>query len=173
VNEFDDTSTQSSEDAFSVAPSEASSGPEYTFAPPADSQEFPVIAPPTRDQVRQRARRREQKVRMWGMFAHLSALLGVVVSFPGANILGPLIFWMVKKREHPFVDEQGKQSLNFQIAITLLIAGLLVLTKFVSPIFIFVAMVVGVADVVSVIYGAIAANRGSHFRYLFAIPFLR
>ena len=56
--------------------------------------------------------------KMWGMFCHLSALAGYI-GIPFGNIIGPLIIWMVKKEQFKFVDDQGKESLNFQITITI------------------------------------------------------
>ncbi|MEW6113824.1 MAG: DUF4870 domain-containing protein, partial [Thermodesulfobacteriota bacterium] len=54
----------------------------------------------------------------WGMLCHLSALLGLVlISF--GHILGPLVVWLFKKNDDPFIDEQGKESLNFQISMTI------------------------------------------------------
>ena len=53
--------------------------------------------------------------RMWGMFCHLAALAGFIIPF--GNIIGPLIVWQIKKEEFPFVEDQGKESLKFQISI--------------------------------------------------------
>src|SRR4051812_11305473 len=49
--------------------------------------------------------------------AMLAHLLGIVTGF-----VGPLIIWLVKKDQSPFVDDQGKEALNFQL--TLLIGWL-------------------------------------------------
>lgn len=38
--------------------------------------------------------------------------------FPFGNFLGPLILWTVNK-EKPFVNEHGRQALNFQLSILL------------------------------------------------------
>ena len=38
--------------------------------------------------------------------------------FPFGNFIFPLIFWTAKKRD-PFVNEHGKQALNFQISLFL------------------------------------------------------
>src|SRR5688572_10608492 len=54
--------------------------------------------------------------RTWGMLAHLAALAGFIVPVVG-NIVGPLIVWLTKKEQQPFVDDQGKESLNFQITM--------------------------------------------------------
>ncbi|MFV1964993.1 MAG: DUF4870 domain-containing protein, partial [Pirellulaceae bacterium] len=59
--------------------------------------------------------------RQWAMFAHLAALSGYI-GIPFGNIIGPLIVWMIKKDESSFVDDQGKESLNFQISMLIWIA---------------------------------------------------
>src|SRR5689334_1430002 len=46
--------------------------------------------------------------------AMLSHLLGIVLGF-----VGPLIIWLIKKDQSPFVDDQGKESLNFQIMLVI------------------------------------------------------
>src|SRR3954467_5501803 len=51
--------------------------------------------------------------KMWGMLAHLSSLAGLVIPF--GNFIGPLVVWLMKKDQQPFVNDQGKESLNFQI----------------------------------------------------------
>lgn len=63
--------------------------------------------------------------RTWGMVCHLAALAGYL--FPFGNIIGPLIVWLIKKEEMPFVADQGKESLNFQITMAILTAICIVL----------------------------------------------
>jgi uncharacterized protein len=64
------------------------------------------------------------------MLCHLTALLGII-GIPFGNIVGPLIIRLLKKNVYPFVNEQGKESLNFQISMTIyaLAAALLILIK--------------------------------------------
>ena len=57
------------------------------------------------------------------MFARLSALSGYI-GIPFGNIVGLLVIWLIKKEETPFVDDQGKEALNFQISNDYLRAGL-------------------------------------------------
>src|SRR5262245_22560242 len=54
--------------------------------------------------------------RNWAVFCHLAALLGTM-AWGFGSILGPLIVWLIKKDSMPFVDDQGKESLNFQITV--------------------------------------------------------
>ena len=64
-------------------------------------------------------------VRTMAMLCHLLALAGYVIPF--GNIIGPLVMWLVKKEDHPFIDEQGKEALNFQITVALAVMACLVL----------------------------------------------
>ena len=41
----------------------------------------------------------------WAMLCHLSAVAGFVIPF--GSILGPLVVWLIKKDEMPFVDLHG------------------------------------------------------------------
>lgn len=104
----------------------------------------------------------------WAMLCHLTALCAYV--FPLGNIIAPLIIWLVKRDEFPFVDEQGRESLNFQISMTIyaLIAGLLyvILIGFV------LLPIVIITDIVLIIIASVKTSRGEHFRYPFTIRFL-
>ena len=56
--------------------------------------------------------------RTWAIITHASAFVGFFV--PLGNILGPLLVWAIKKDESQFLDENGKQAINFQITWTIL-----------------------------------------------------
>ena len=100
--------------------------------------------------------------RNWAMLCHLSALAGLMV--PGiAMFIGPLIIWLMKRDEHPFVDEHGKESLNFQISMliyfVLLAPTLCILIGFV----LLPALVL--ANVVFVVIASMKASNGETYRY--------
>ena len=110
--------------------------------------------------------------RMWAMFCHLvglAALLPPIPIFGGA--IGALIIWQVKKDEFPFVDEQGKEALNFQISILIyaIVAGLLIF----ACVGAFLLPAVMIFDIVFVIIAAIKANNGFHYRYPLCIRFIK
>jgi uncharacterized protein len=46
--------------------------------------------------------------------AHLSGFLAFI---PLANLLGPLLIWLIGRKDSQFIDEHGKESLNFQISL--------------------------------------------------------
>lgn len=102
--------------------------------------------------------------RQWAMFAHLAALAGFIIPF--GNIIGPLVIWMVKKETMPFVDDQGRESLNFQITVT--IAALVCLALFVVLIGMLLLPLVGLAALVLTVIAGIKANEGVSYRYPFA-----
>jgi len=135
------------------------------------------------------------KERVWATFCHLAAftaLLGVPLGLVG----GPLVVWLIKKDESPFVNRHGKAALNFQISMALytvvafliswgralfmfrvlplrglsirLPAGL----GFASVSFPLLVILVAL-DIVSTIIGAVRANKGLEYRYPFAIPLIR
>ena len=107
------------------------------------------------------------EVKMWAMICHLIALAGFVLPVPFFNIIGPVIVWQIKKDEHPFINEQGKEAVNFQISLliyTIIAAfSILILIGFV------LLPVVIIAGVVLVVIAGIKANNGEHYRYPFTI----
>ncbi|MBP6963731.1 MAG: DUF4870 domain-containing protein [Armatimonadetes bacterium] len=120
--------------------------------------------------------------RLWAMLCHLLAFAGLV-GIPFGNILGPLVAWLAKKDQYPLVDDQGKESLNFQISVTIYGVGLAVLAVLavISIIGIFIllpaiVLVVGiwwVVEAVLIVMAAIKANEGERFRYPITIRFLQ
>ena len=107
--------------------------------------------------------------RTFGMLCHLLAFAGFVI--PLGNIIGPLVIWLLKREEYPFVDDQGKESLNFQISllIYLVISGILVIV--VIGIFLLIAL--GIFMIVMVIIATIRANEGQKYRYPMTIRLIQ
>jgi len=104
------------------------------------------------------------------MLCHLLALCGLVMPF-GGNILGPLVLWLVKKEGMPFVDDQGKESLNFQISVTIYGVGAALL--YITGIDIVLCGALGVFWLVMVIIATVAANKGERYRYPLTIRLLK
>jgi uncharacterized protein len=107
--------------------------------------------------------------KMWGMLCHLSALAGYVIPF--GNIIGPLVVWQLKKNESAFVDDQGKESVNFQITIT--IAAILAGLSFLILIGILLLPAVLLFGLVMMIVAAINANNGIWYRYPLTIRLIK
>ncbi len=90
--------------------------------------------------------------------AMLAHLLGILLGF-----LGPLIIWLIKKDEEPFVDDQGKEALNFQITLLIIYVVCAATSCFVIPIF--VALAAWVGALILSIMACMKANEGQTYRY--------
>lgn len=109
----------------------------------------PVTAPPAEE-------------RKWAAICHLAALAGLVVWGIGI-VLGPLIVWLLKKDQRPFIDEQGKEALNFQI--TVFLAGVVCTSLVFLLIGIPLLIALGVLDFICVVIAAVKASEGVSYRY--------
>ena len=119
--------------------------------------------------------------RNWAMAAHLCGLLWAaggsgLIFFPFGGLalftmLGPLIIWRTKGASMPFVAEQAKESLNFQITVFLL--GL----AFVPFVFILIGLallsILGLVNLVLVIIAAIQVGDGKPYRYPFCLRLVK
>ena len=141
--------------------------PESVVPPPSNGPAAPTTDIPSAQE------------RQWAMFAHLSALLGLIITghwLGWGCFLGPLVIWLVKKDTMPFVNDQGKEALNFNITVAIIFFALFVLTLITLGLGVVIAMpvgvVVGVAWLVFTIIAAIRANEGVRYRYPFTLRLL-
>lgn len=94
--------------------------------------------------------------------AVLTHLSGILFSF-----IPSLIVWLLKKETSPYVADQAREALNFQI--TLLIAYV------VSYILIFILIgfllmgIIWLANIILCILAAVAASKGENYRYPFTL----
>ena len=101
--------------------------------------------------------------RTFAMLCHLLALV--------LGVFGPLLIWLLKKDGHPFVDEQGKEALNFEL--TIMIGAFICVPLFFVLIGIPLMFALMIYAVVFNIIGAIKANEGVHFRYPFRLELIK
>ena len=89
---------------------------------------------------------------------------------PFGNILAPIIIWLIKKENLPFVQDQGKEVLNFQISmiIYLAISGILYFLLIGIPILIGLI----IFDFIITIIATVNANDGKYFCYPITIHFI-
>ncbi|MDQ0063907.1 DUF4870 domain-containing protein [Paenibacillus harenae] len=107
--------------------------------------------------------------KQFAMLCHVIAFAGFIIPF--GSIIGPLIIWLIKKDQSPYVNAHGKESLNFQISI--LIYGLVSAILWLVFIGIFVSIAVGIFWLVMTIIGTIRATEGQYYRYPLTIRFLK
>lgn len=111
--------------------------------------------------------------RMWGMLCHLTPLLGLVVSGGFVSFLGPLVVWLAKREQHPFVDDQGKESLNFQITLLIMSIVGVVLTVVSFGLLFPLLFLPLLLQIVFAIIGSVAANKGEYYRYPYSIRIVK
>lgn len=111
------------------------------------------------------------------VMAMLVHLLGLLTGF-----VGPLVLWLVKRRESPFIDRHGRTALNWQFTILAVVLGALIATValmlvligfLLFPFAILLALAASVANIVFPIIAAVRAHEGKEYRYPMCIPFLK
>jgi uncharacterized Tic20 family protein len=99
--------------------------------------------------------------RQWAMLAHMSAMLMYFTLVGG--FIAPLIIWLLKRDEMPFVKDQGRETLNFQIT-TLLALAVGALLAIVLIGFVIIGVVLLFHFVVTII-ASVKASEGVAYRY--------
>lgn len=106
-----------------------------------------------------------------GMLSHI---LGGVASF-----IAPLIIWLIKKDDSPFVNDQAREAMNFQITVAIGLLSISILS-FIGTLIPVVGWILGCVSMILIpglwlagliygILGGLAANKGEVFRYPFAL----
>ena len=107
----------------------------------------------------------EKQMAMW---CHLASFAGYLIPF--GNVVGPLVIWLSKRETMPFVDREGKESVNFQISVTIYLLISLVLMAFCIGFFLIFA--VAIFEIVFVVLAAIESSKGNSYRYPLCIRFI-
>ena len=102
-----------------------------------------------------------QDDKTWGMLAHLSALVAGLVALP---FVGPLVVWLMYKDKSPFIADQAKEALNFNLAV--LIALLVCVVTVVG---ICLLPIVGIGALIYQVIAGIEASKGVWYRYPYTI----
>jgi uncharacterized protein len=111
----------------------------------------------------------DQAVRNTAVIAHLSTFAGLVLPF--GSVIGPLAVWLTRRNEDPFIDDAGREALNFGISIA--IYGLVMLVAALMLIGIPFLIVGLVAWVVLASLAAAKASQGQGYRYPLTMRFVR
>ena len=102
----------------------------------------------------------ESEGRTYATLAHVGIAASAVV---GITIFAPLVIWLIAKDRSAYVNEQGKEALNFSILLTITyIVGWVLAFIFIGFLVLAAAWI---ASIVLGIMAAIAANKGEHYRY--------
>jgi hypothetical protein len=144
--------------------------------PPPPSAQFPAIIP--QQQAANPLPRSgpyypNQDERTTGMLIHLLAIL--------TGFIGPLVLWLIRKDNSQFVDFNGKEAINFQITILIILFSVTIgggiislLTLGVGLLILIPALfVIPILALIFEIMACLKAHRGEWARYPVNIRFLR
>src|SRR5215470_7499533 len=100
--------------------------------------------------------------RTWGMLAHLAALAGLLIPLLG-NVVGPLLVYISRADQSPFIAAHAREALNFNITVSLAAVACALLML------VFVGFLLGsalfIAWLVMTLVAAIRASEGATYRY--------
>lgn len=103
------------------------------------------------------------------VLTHLSGILQAIIV--------PLIVWILKKDTSPYLNDQAKEALNFQISILIYgfaVGAIATVTSCIHMgVGFFLIPLVYVFQFVMSIIAAIAANKGEYYRYPMCFRFVK
>ena len=102
-----------------------------------------------------------ERSRFWCVLCHLGALTGYILPF--GHIVAPLLIWMNTRGKVPGVDRVGRESINFQLTVTLFaLIGVMLSVVFVGLVMLFATVVFHFS---MTLYASLRAQQGDEFRY--------
>lgn len=119
----------------------------------------------------------------WGTFVHLGGIIGMFFIPTVGNIIGVLVLWLIKRNESAFVDEQGKEAINFQITLSIAAVAVNVINSIINGFWSMTSFwrysrgdffswgfgdllwVIWVINLVFSIIAAVKANKGESYKY--------
>lgn len=109
--------------------------------------------------------------RTYALLMHLSVIAHLFLT--GFAILIPILMWRLRSDRSPFVDDHGREAVNFQITLilyTIIAIPIAIITCGVGGV---IALIPYPLGIIGVILASMAANRGEYFRYPMTIRFLK
>jgi len=102
--------------------------------------------------------------RSWAIGMHASGFAGLF-PVPLMNLLAPFVLWLIKRPESNYLDEVGKEVVNFQISIAIY-AVILAVVSFITcgfGVILFLPLVLG--WLIVMILAVVKTSNGEHYRY--------
>ena len=111
--------------------------------------------------------------RNWAMGCHLAAFAGYL-GVPFGHILGPLLVWTIKRDTSAFINEHGKEAMNYNISISIYAAICIAVGFTIVGLLIAIpaGIALAIADVVFRIIASLKASNGEKYAYPMTIRFL-
>lgn len=121
------------------------------------------------------ATERERSTARW---IHLGTLIAAAIAILSTGVaffvplLVALIVWQATKSDGPFVDDHGREAVNFQISLVVLTLALVLLAIPTCGVGALLLIPLQVVNIVALILAAVQAGRGNYYRYPLCFRFL-
>lgn len=115
----------------------------------------------------------DEAERTYGTFQHLVGLLSMLDAMV-LGLIGAIIMWRIKGKTSPFLDDHGREAVNFQISLLIYtLVGTAIVAIFTLGILVlpWIAAIY-IVRLIGCIRGSIAANKGEYYRYPVCIRFI-
>jgi uncharacterized Tic20 family protein len=118
----------------------------------------------------------DAEIRRWAMFCHLGGLACVVMT-PMAAVVISLVLWLARRRDSVYIDQQGREAVNFQSSMLLLFLAAsaivwLLRIIVIGKLLFWVPGLVIILQVGGSIIGAIRAHDGESFQFPLILRFV-
>lgn len=101
--------------------------------------------------------------RTYATFLHLAGPVSMLVVGPFC-FAGPLIMWLIKKDQSGYLDDHGREALNFTLSLIIYSIILTIATIVTLGLGSVLFLGLFVLGAIGAIRGSIAANRGEYYR---------
>ncbi len=108
--------------------------------------------------------------RKWASTMHAAALIGLLLA-PGL-VLGPLLVWFLKKGDSQYLNEQGKNAINFQLTILLIVFIFALLSAIIKPL-LAIAFMTGIGGIIFAAMAAFNVYKDGDFKYPFSFTIIK
>jgi uncharacterized protein len=103
------------------------------------------------------------------MFIQLSAFAGYVIPF--GTVIVPVILWLIWRDKDPYINEMGREAVNFQLSMILYyIISFLLCFIIIGFLLIIAAFIF---HMTFIIIGAVQTSYGANYRYPMIIRFIK
>ena len=107
----------------------------------------------------------DAEARQWALYCHLATF----TSIPFLGVFITFIIWLLKKDLHPFVEQQGREALNYQISFTIYM--ILCIPLMIILIGIPMFIIIGITSIILTIIACVTVSKGQPYRYPAIIRF--
>ncbi len=108
--------------------------------------------------------------RTYAMWIHLTTAFSPV-AFP-LTIVAAVILWSIQKDRSDYIDDHGKEVLNFQLS-TVIYYLICIPLIVVLGLGVVLMVALSVVAIIGIVLGSIAAARGECYRYPICLRFIR